>query len=531
MRRRHDRHSVLDNAAGIVETPVNDEDGGSAMTTGMLLRRTLRFGVTASLSTVLIGAFSATASAAAHRAATDEVCTPSAVILKSSAGESEAQAKALNDRGDIVGFASSDAKDQAIHAMLWKNGKVDGAVDLGVLPGYVSSEAYGVNNHGVVFGLLYDKKERMFPFRWQAGRMTLLKGPNGRLQQVDVPDRNMINDRGQIAGTLLIAGRPTAVRWSADGKATRLPALPGHTWTYAFGLNRDGVVSGWSRKLPNEDGEENPVIWDASGTVVPMKTAPGRADGIAEATNRSGLTVGYLGNLGTDDAPGVANTDPERDNAVIWQSRSAEPRLLGPPAPVHVIAELVDVNDRGQAAGMTGKLTKTGFPVSKPAIWRTGWTSLRPLPVPAAARNSPVVVTNLTDINNRGDIVGNVSAWTGPTTPSCAASMRCSGVAPSRAEAEPVARSRGPRSLGPQPATTRGATRSRNSSSCASSSASGQRNIRWAPALAKALSRSAQSSAGPMGSERARSASTGRFSIGARTSVSTRSARCVSSVM
>ena len=157
------------------------------------------------------------------------------------------------------------------------------------------------------------------------------------------------------------------MRWSPDGKATRLPALPGHTWTDAFGINDDGIVSGWSRKLPNEDGAENPVLWDASGKVVPLKTAAGRADGIAEATNRSGLTVGYLGNLGTDGIPGVANTDPERDNAVVWQTRAAAPRLLGRPAPVHFIAELVDVNDSGQAAGMSGYLTNTGFEAGQAA--------------------------------------------------------------------------------------------------------------------------------------------------------------------
>jgi probable HAF family extracellular repeat protein len=340
----------------------------------------------------------------------ETACSPNQSILESPrVGSEEVQAKALNDRGDIVGFAnSSDPKDKAQHAILWKNGKVGSAVDLGVLPGYVASEAYGVNNTRIVFGLLYDKKERTFPFRWEAGRMTVLKGPNGQRQQVDVAERNAVNDRGQMAGTLISAGQLQAVRWSPDGKVTRLPALPGHTWTNAFGINNDGVVSGWSRKLPNEDGEENPVIWDASGKVIPLKTASGRADGIAEATNRSGLTVGYLGNLGTDGIPGVANTDPERDNAVVWQSRTASPRLLGRPAPVHAIAELVDVNDRGQAAGMSGNLTGTGFGLSKPVIWRTGWTSLKPLPIPAAAKKSRVVVGALNDINSRGDIVGNI---------------------------------------------------------------------------------------------------------------------------
>jgi hypothetical protein len=177
--------------------------------------------------------------------------------------------------------------------------------------------------------------------------------------------------------------------------------LPGHAWTDAFGINNDGVVSGWSRKLPNDDGEENPVLWDRSGKVIRLKTAPNRADGIAESTNGAGLTVGYLGNLGTDK-------DPESDQAAIWRTRTAEPQLLGRVSP-NFITELVDVNDRGQAAGMMGTLNpKTGFTMPKPVIWRTGWASLHALPVPAVARVNRVLVTNLNDINNNGAIVGNV---------------------------------------------------------------------------------------------------------------------------
>jgi probable HAF family extracellular repeat protein len=118
----------------------------------------------------------------------EAACSPSMSILKSPrVGSKEVQAKALNDRGDIVGFA--DSTDGTYRAILWKGGKLVGAVDLGVLPGYVSSEAYGVNNDRVVFGLLYDKKERTFPFRWEDGRMTVLRGPNGRIQQAAIPNR------------------------------------------------------------------------------------------------------------------------------------------------------------------------------------------------------------------------------------------------------------------------------------------------------------------------------------------------------
>jgi probable HAF family extracellular repeat protein len=339
-------------------------------------------------------------------------CSPSATILESPrVGSQEVQAKAVNDRGDIVGFSDANGGSSPVHAILWKGGKVADAVDLGVLPGYVASEAYGVNNHRVVVGLLYDTKERGFPFRWANGRMTVLNGPSGHPQPTDNPGsggRNAINDRGEIAWTLVVGGNRRAARWTPAGKAVFLPALPGHTWTDAFGINDDGIVSGWSRKLPNEDGAENPVLWTRSGKVVALKTAPNRADGIAEATNSSGLTVGYLGNVGTDGIPGVANTDPERDNAVVWRSRTAAPRLLGRPAPVHFIGELVDVNDRGQAAGTAGYVTNKGFAAPRPMIWRSGWSDLKPIGIPAESRKSRVVAASVNDINNRGDIVGTI---------------------------------------------------------------------------------------------------------------------------
>lgn len=358
------------------------------------------YAVAAALAASLL----AVASAGAARAA-QGACSPSATILQSPrAGSWEVQAKAINDRGDVVGFADS-GRGTPVHAILWKGGTRAGALDLGLLPGYVSSEAYGVNDDRVVFGLLYDRRERAVPFRWKNGRMVVLRGPNGRLLYTDNPQSggsNAINSRGEMTWTMVVNGKRRAVRWTPAGKATFLPALPGHAWTDAFTINDDGVVSGWSARISNKIGEENPVLWDASGKVVPLQTVPGRSDGIAMATNSAGLTVGVLGNLGTDK-------DPESDQAAVWRTRAAAPQLLGPRAP-YVTTEFVDVNDRGQAAGLTASLdSKTGFPQGKPMIWQTGWPRIRPLAVPAASRAaSPIVVPSLNDINERGAIVGTV---------------------------------------------------------------------------------------------------------------------------
>lgn len=357
-----------------------------------------------SIGAALVASLLAVTTTGAPRAAVT-ACSPSATILASPRANSlEVQAKAINDRGDIVGFADSNGGKGAIHAILWKGGTVEGAVDLGVLPGYVSSEAYGINDRRVVFGLLFDKKERAVPFRWEDGGMTVLKGPDGRILYSDNPGaggRNAINGRGEMTWTMIVDGNRRAVRWTPDGKATFLPALPGHAWTDAFGINDRGVVSGWSRKLPNDDGAENPVLWTRSGEVVPLKTVPGQADGIAEATNRAGLTVGYLGTQ--------SETEPETNQFAVWRTRTAEPRVFGSRRP-NQIAELVDVNDRGQAAGMTGTINqKNGFILGKAVVWQTGWPNVRPLAVPAASRRAnPFLLPQLNDINAHGAIVGNV---------------------------------------------------------------------------------------------------------------------------
>src|SRR5438067_993441 len=113
------------------------------------------YAVGAALAAGLLAVTSASATRAAQTA-----CSPSSTILASPRdGSWEVQAKAINDRGDVVGFADR-GRGTHVQAILWKGGTRAGAVDLGLLPGYVASEAYGVNDDRLVFGLLYDRKGR-----------------------------------------------------------------------------------------------------------------------------------------------------------------------------------------------------------------------------------------------------------------------------------------------------------------------------------------------------------------------------------
>ena len=217
-----------------------------------------------------------------------------------------------------------------IDAILWKGGKVARAVDLG-----------GAARLRLLGGLRHQQRpRRVRPALRQEGAhvsVPLEARPHDRAERAEWAhtaggrpgqerDQRTRRDRRQRcsspASGARCAGRARARRASSP----RCRDTPGRMHGASAS---DGVVSGWSRKLPSDDGENNPVIWTKSGKVIALKTAPGRADGAAEATNRSGLTVGYLGNLGTD-------TDPESDQAAVWRTRTAEPQLIGPARPLRL---------------------------------------------------------------------------------------------------------------------------------------------------------------------------------------------------
>jgi probable HAF family extracellular repeat protein len=63
---------------------------------------------------------------------------------------------AINQQGDVVGFAGDPAfvEGDILHAFIWT--RHDGIQPLYPLPGHVDSEAYGINEHGQVVGISCD---------------------------------------------------------------------------------------------------------------------------------------------------------------------------------------------------------------------------------------------------------------------------------------------------------------------------------------------------------------------------------------
>ncbi len=66
-------------------------------------------------------------------------------------GHTRGHASAVNDAGQVVGYAETTPSQQ--RAFLWDS--ESGMTDLGVLPGYTASRALAINNNGLVVGTLH----------------------------------------------------------------------------------------------------------------------------------------------------------------------------------------------------------------------------------------------------------------------------------------------------------------------------------------------------------------------------------------
>ena len=117
-------------------------------------------------------------------------------LFTDTVGGNPITANALNDAGEIVGFAAFP--NGAFDAYLWKGGV---ATDLGTLAGDCFSEAVAINSKGQVVGYSFScASNTQRSFLWENGSMvdlnTLIR-PNSDLQLVETI---AINDRGEIAG-------------------------------------------------------------------------------------------------------------------------------------------------------------------------------------------------------------------------------------------------------------------------------------------------------------------------------------------
>jgi probable HAF family extracellular repeat protein len=190
-------------------------------------------------------------------------------------GGNNAQAAAINNRGQIVGISETAVQDpsclpgktaKTIAPVLWEKGEVRA---LPTLPGEPDGFVQGINDEGQAVG--------------SSGTCTNIAThavlwENGTVNQL--PDLGVaggaayaINDHGQAVGYVPTADGTTIVAsiWHDNGLAT-LPILPGDGAAFATGINNRGQVVGstfksgeWSHGFIGQDG----VVTDLN-TLIPQ---------------------------------------------------------------------------------------------------------------------------------------------------------------------------------------------------------------------------------------------------------------------
>lgn len=273
------------------------------------------------------------------------------------------EARAINNRGQVVGEGSLSSAGGATHGFLWSGGKV---TDLGVLER--GPREYGratdVNDRSQVVGFSVfhgdPEQSSVHAFLWQ----------NGVLTDIDPTSLDSmataVNNAGQVVGTRYTADGAHAFLWQA-GIMTDLGT------GYAWDVNDRGQVIG-----QNQIGGTGATMW-YRGRTYDLGAPPGLDDWRPIAINGRGWIVGNGGLM--------------TDRAYLWRAGTfLDLGTLGGPG-----ADVVGINDRGQILGIS-ETASGGF---HPFLWQNGRM------IDLTTRGVPGDVT-VDALGDHGQILGTV---------------------------------------------------------------------------------------------------------------------------
>jgi probable HAF family extracellular repeat protein len=176
-------------------------------------------------------------------------------------GGNNGQASAINNRGQIAGYAETATVDSGCaphritQAVLWEKGKAHALPPVGSDP---DSQAVGINSQGDTVGYSGTCSSMNHAVVWEFGNPTPLPdlGFSGSNEAFG------INDQGQIIGTVSNGTFFYAALWE-DQTLTVLKPLPGDILALGAGINNRGQVVGsaldskfsWSHALIWENGK------------------------------------------------------------------------------------------------------------------------------------------------------------------------------------------------------------------------------------------------------------------------------------
>ena len=314
-------------------------------------------------------------------------------------GGFNSQAFWINDNGIAVGFAQIGIIDSLngglpeLRGTIWQNGKT---ISIGTFGGN-DSAAQAVNNRGQVVGFALNPiPDSMSMLPWSTEMRAFLwnKGVLQNLGTLGGPDSwaMFVNDRGQIAGisypdSNLSSGCDTAGNnhvflWE-NGQMKDLGTLGG-SCSWPEGLSEQGLVVGWSNVAG--DTTQHPFLWD--GTKLLDLGTLGGSCGFATAINDTGEVVGVS-----------CTENDETFLAFAWKSGVMTPLQ---PLPGDCASDARRINSKGQIIGAS---YPCDFSSMRGVLWENGTvTELNSFVPPDSGLD---IIGDDMFLNDRGEIAGN----------------------------------------------------------------------------------------------------------------------------
>ena len=227
-----------------------------------------------------------------------------------------------------------------------------------------------------------------------------------------------ISNNGWISGVSALTGDNNfhAFLWTKRSGMTDLGTLGGpNSYVHFRGVNDRGLVAGVSDTSHSDPYNENFCINDSSGMIclgflwqdgvmTPLRTLGGN-NGWAGAVNNRGQVAGIAENSTKD--PNCTPPQVFDWAGVIWGPRPGEMHELLPLSG-DAVGGPAAINDRGQAAGVSGPCTSPS-PSAHAVLWQKDGNPVDLGSLGGATGNMAF------NINNRGQVVG-VSDLAGDTT-------------------------------------------------------------------------------------------------------------------
>ena len=275
----------------------------------------------------------------------------SVINLGTLPGGHEGQATAINDRGQVAGFADNGVPDPVSmfgpvngpgdpgwvtqsRSFIWQDGKMQ---DLGTLGG-PDALMTTLNARGQIAGDSYTNATpnpanggvpTTHPFLWQDGHMRDLGTLGGTRSGT-----SWLNNRGEVVGQDNLAGDQAFHPFLWDGKHLRDLGTLGGDFGAANHVNDAGDVTGWA--TPPDNITAHAFLWKR-GVMTDLTGADTSQCTVAEAINNRDQVVG--------------STCDEQD-ALLWTGgKQYDLNALVAPSGIH-LTSAVFITDQGQIAAV-----------------------------------------------------------------------------------------------------------------------------------------------------------------------------------